>query len=443
MKKIKINIKKISKRKLIIAGITLAVIFSLALGIFGGFKYQSYISEREENKYSAFAEEVYQNIQDNFWQIASDEELSNLFKLAVKQVAQKPYLLSENNKEGVRDMTERAIKELTTDEEKETFVTSICNLVLTSIQPQGRSTLYTQQQQKELAQKVNNINEEENLYETLGIGEDATTEEIELAYQEKLEKIESGEISEEEAEEIERAKEILSESETKERYDSTGSQATVFGKQIGDRIFYLQITRVSPTTLEDFYRVVNEADKTANEDMDTLILDLRDNIGGAIDILPQFLGPFIGKDQYAYEFFHQGDYEPYKTSTGWLDSLVRYKKVVVLVNEATQSSAEVMAATFKKYNVGVLVGKTTRGWGTVERVFELENQINSEKIYSLFLVHRLTLREDREPIEGRGVSPNIDIDSADWKEELLRYFESQSLVDTVEKLWNKTLWQTE
>jgi C-terminal processing protease CtpA/Prc len=98
-----------------------------------------------------------------------------------------------------------------------------------------------------------------------------------------------------------------------------------------------------------------------------------------------------------------------------------------------------MAATFKKYNVGVLVGKTTKGWGTVERVFELENQINPEKIYSLFLVHRLTLREDREPIEGRGVSPNIDMDSANWKEELLRYFESQGLVDAVEKAWNKNL----
>jgi len=83
---------------------------------------------------------------------------------------------------------------------------------------------------------------------------------------------------------------------------------------------------------------------------------------------------------------------------------------VVLVNENTQSSAEVIASVLKKYNVGVLTGKSTRGWGIVEKVFEIENQLGTEEKYSMFLVHTLTTREDNLPIEGRGVEPVINME---------------------------------
>jgi C-terminal processing protease CtpA/Prc len=120
--------------------------------------------------------------------------------------------------------------------------------------------------------------------------------------------------------------------------------------------------------------------------------------------------------------------------TGWLNSLVRYKKVVILINGGSQSTAEVMAATLKKYNVGVLVGTHTKGWGTVEKVFPLDNQIAGDEKFSLFLVHHITLRDDGQPIEGRGVDPMIDITSKDWQKELLQRFGDQNLVTAVENL---------
>jgi len=149
------------------------------------------------------------------------------------------------------------------------------------------------------------------------------------------------------------------------------------------------------------------------------------------------LGPFIGMDQYAYQFFHQDEKQDFKTKAGWLPSLIRFKKVVVLINGGAQSSAEVMAASLKKYNVGILIGEKTKGWGTVERVFPLENQIDENEKHSMFLVHSLTLREDGQPIEGNGVEPTIDINSADWKEQLFSYFHYDELSDAVEEVWRE------
>jgi len=146
------------------------------------------------------------------------------------------------------------------------------------------------------------------------------------------------------------------------------------------------------------------------------------------------LGPFLGFDQYAYQFYQQGKREDFKTKTGWINGLVKFKKVVILINQNTQSSAEVMASALKKYHVGVLVGSTTRGWGTVEKVFPLTHQLDQVQTFSVFLVHHLTLREDGQPIEGRGVDPDININDPDWRGQLEAYFDSPDLTSAVSRL---------
>lgn len=105
----------------------------------------------------------------------------------------------------------------------------------------------------------------------------------------------------------------------------------------------------------------------------------------------------------------------------------------MLVDQNSQSSAEMMAASLKKYHVGVVVGIPTKGWGTVEKVFPLEAQISQKEKYSIFLVHSITLRDDNLPIEGRGVDPDIKITDPNWTSQLLSYFNNPALVEAVKK----------
>ena len=94
-----------------------------------------------------------------------------------------------------------------------------------------------------------------------------------------------------------------------------------------------------------------------------------------------------------------------------------------------------MATTLKKYHVGVLVGTTTKGWGTIEQLFSLDHQIDSTQKYSMVLVQSVTLREDGQPIESRGVQPNVNITDRDWQKQLLAYFNYPPLVAAVKKVW--------
>ena len=150
--------------------------------------------------------------------------------------------------------------------------------------------------------------------------------------------------------------------------------------------------------------------------------------------MPYVSGAFLGNGQYAYQFFHQGTSTPVQTTMGQLPELAKYKKIVVLVNNQTQSSAELLASVLKKYHIGVLLGTTTKGWGTIERVFPLQNQIDSTQAYSVFLVHTLTLRDDNQPVEANGVVPNITITDKNWMQQLLNYYNFQPLVQAVKQV---------
>jgi C-terminal processing protease CtpA/Prc len=327
----------------------------------------------------------------------------------------------------VERLLESILKEID-DSKKKEFSATLGDMVLANLKPFERSRLYSQKEEKDLSNNVNNINPNSNYFEELGVSEKATDKEIAMAFEEKSQQATTAA----QKAEVEKAFEVLKDEESRKTYAVSGVEPTIEYALRTPRIFHVHLTKFSPTTLDEFARVTEKVDK--GTELDTLIFDLRGNIGGAIDGLPYFLGPFIGADNYGYQFYHQGEKEDYVTKVGWMNSLVRYNKVVILIDENSQSTAEVMAASLKKYNVGVVVGTTSKGWGTVERVIPLDNQIAEDETFSIFLVHRITLREDGQPIEGLGVEPHISIKSSNWKNELLARYNYPEIVTVVDEI---------
>ena len=391
-----------------------------------------------EDPYLAFLSEVYDKIKENYWDKISDEDLSTLYKLAAEKLEGKPQNLETKDKEGVKKMVAAIIKDKDTAG-KIDFSAKLEDIVLANLKPFGRSRLYTTKQEQALANAVQNVNPEKDLYASLGLTKGASQKEVEEAYKKKAEELKKDQTPEgkKKLEEISYAHDVLSDAARKQNYDKAGIEPTVFSKLVRPDIFYIHITRMSPTTLEEFQKAADSVN--GKKGLNSLILDLRGNVGGAIDLMQYFLGPFIGPNQYAYDFYHQGDYTPFKTKTGWLPSLVQYKKVVVLIDGTMQSSAEVMAAALKKYNVGVLIGVPTKGWGTVEKVFNIDHQIDPNQKFSALIVHSITLRDDGQPIEGRGVDPTININDKDWQKQLLEYFNYPELGRAVKEMWNNPI----
>lgn len=356
--------------------IVLLIIFSIGAAV--GFAYftktqrLTQSTQEEKNTPKAFLEESYDKIKNNFWDNISDAQLIELFKLAAEKNGSKPLSFKIESKEKLISEI-LSVQNDMSDEQKKKFIPTTLGTVLASLNPTGRSGLYTQKQEEQLKNLVENRNPE------------------------------TGKV-----------------------------EPTIFSKIVIPGILYVQFKKFSPTSLDEFQKVFETYKDDTN--LYGLILDLRGNIGGAIDGTAYFLGFFLGKNQYAYDFYKKGEYLPFKTPTDKLPSISKYKQVVLLVDNNTQSSAEMMAASLKKYHVGVVVGVPTKGWGTVERVFPLDNQISSEEKYSMLLVHSITLRDDNQPIEGRGVEPDINIKDANWEQQLFGYFRNPQLTTTVKQV---------
>lgn len=426
----------IARIKLAQVKIILLLLLAFSIGIAFGYGYFTKTQKVpsisvDKNTPHSFVSEVYDKIKENYWDNISDAQLLDLFRLSIEKASGKVQIGNFSSKDQLVKAVEEVVKSMN-DEQKKQFVRDTAGAVLISLNPPGRSGLFTQKQEEQLKNRVENIDPEKDLYKDLGLAKGAILEEVNEAFQKQSEdlKKQASPAAQQKLKQITYAKEVLSQKEAKSRYDQKGVEPTIFTKQIGQTL-YLQFKKFSPTSLDEFQKAF-ETHKDV--DLSSLILDLRGNVGGAIDATAYFLGFFLGKGQYAFDFYHKGEYKPFKTPTDKLASISKYKQIIILVDNQTQSSAEMMVASFKKYRVGVVVGVSTKGWGTVERVFPLENQLDPKEKYSIFLVHSITLRDDNQSIEGRGVDPDISVKNPDWEKLLFEYFRNENLIKAVKSI---------
>lgn len=142
-----------------------------------------------------------------------------------------------------------------------------------------------------------------------------------------------------------------------------------------------------------------------------LILDLRRNGGGLMDVTQQVLDLFLDEGLAFYARTKDGQLIPYKTSSGGPAEKI---PLAVLIGPDTYSAPETVAAAIAERERGTLIGETTYGKGAIVSTFDL---FDGSAI-------RLTVAQWLSPVrqdsyEGRGVPPDIlihsDLDSTDDK----------------------------
>ena len=133
-----------------------------------------------------------------------------------------------------------------------------------------------------------------------------------------------------------------------------------------EEIGYIKIRFFGRRTLPDFKRRIGDLG-----DMSGLIIDLRDNHGGrlrsALDVLSNLVP---GGKLLLTEIGRKGQKQHHSRIQA-LPTLTEDVPIVVLINNSTASSAEIMAATLRYYNGAVIVGETSHAKGTIQAVVPL------------------------------------------------------------------------
>ena len=163
------------------------------------------------------------------------------------------------------------------------------------------------------------------------------------------------------------------------------------------KIGYIDISIFALNTDEQFKKSLLKLEETG---IDSLIIDVRDNVGGHLSTVTNILNLFFNKDEVLYQIDRKGKIEKtYGTSTD-----DRNYKVVVLANHNSASGSEILASAFKEIKKSDVIGTKTFGKGTVQKIIELENgsmiKITSET----------WLTAKGNTINKIGVSPTIEIE---------------------------------
>ena len=132
------------------------------------------------------------------------------------------------------------------------------------------------------------------------------------------------------------------------------------------KIGYIKLNRFARTSMDEFRAAENEL---KNEGLESLILDLRGNTGGyvdvAIDLADEFLGP--GK-LILYTVGHASPQRKYKSS---FRGGFEHGHLVVLIDEGSASASEIVAGALQDWDRALLVGRRSFGKGLVQRPFYL------------------------------------------------------------------------
>lgn len=394
-----------------------------------------YKTPEEKDVYVRFLMESFDTIKENYWAKTEDGDMAAHFQLSLQKAegALTLPILVTRDRAGTAKMLASAFETATSTEIKKNLALNTLKVALYNLQPFGRNEALSQTQETAFRENVANVNPNKDLYKDLGLEKGATVEDVAVAYEKKAEVLAKDPTPEAQAEleKVAHAKEVLTNPNTKDLYDTAKIEPTASTNIMG-KTLYMKIDRISPTTLLEFGRTVYSASTTPG--LNSMIVDLRQNLGGALDFAQHFLGLFLGQNQFAFDLFHQGDYNVQRTLQPYFPELARYKDIVILTDNMTQSTAEVTAAAFKRFKLGTVVGETTRGWGTVENTFPLETTVDEKEKYALLLVHSITLRDDNQPTEGRGIDPDVNIKDSNWKQELGGRLKSTTFANLVEKI---------
>ena len=134
-------------------------------------------------------------------------------------------------------------------------------------------------------------------------------------------------------------------------------------------------------------------------EVDAVILDLRNNGGGALIEANKIIGLFVSSGPTVQVKPKRGFIQPLGNNG---DVQVWNKPVIVLVNRYSASASEIVAGALQDYRRGIVVGQRTFGKGTVqslENLSEGQIKITESKYY----------RVNGMSTQNKGVVPDIEL----------------------------------
>lgn len=181
------------------------------------------------------------------------------------------------------------------------------------------------------------------------------------------------------------------------------SAESVKTEMLADNIGYVRITAFnaaeensSQDTYTEFKEKVGELQ---NQSMKGMIIDLRDNPGGSLEVVCNIADMLVPEGTITYMEYKDGKRETFTSDSNEIDV-----PMAVLINGNSASASEVLTGCLKDYQKAVVIGKKSYGKGIVQSVYPFADGSGMS----------LTVAKYYSPngvcIHGTGIEPNYEVD---------------------------------
>lgn len=185
-------------------------------------------------------------------------------------------------------------------------------------------------------------------------------------------------------------------------------------------IGYIYVSGFDKVTSTQFRQALDDIEA---KNAKALIVDIRDNGGGMLDVVVDMLDRLLPEGLLVYTETNQGRDEEYYSTNGESYD----KPMAVLINGYSASASEVFAGAVQDYKAGTIIGTTSYGKGIVQSIFSLNKDGDGSAI-------KLTTARYYTPngrnIHGIGITPDITVE---YNDELVEerdglYYDNQMLM---------------
>ncbi|MFQ5541028.1 MAG: S41 family peptidase [Candidatus Paceibacteria bacterium] len=168
-----------------------------------------------------------------------------------------------------------------------------------------------------------------------------------------------------------------------------------------DGVFVIELYSFNALAPQLFRDAVAEF---ANARADKLVIDLRGNPGGflevAVDIASWFLP--VGKVVVTEDYGDDARDRVHR-SRGY-DVFTDQLKLAILIDQGSASASEILAGALREHDIGIVVGATSFGKGSVQQIFD----VTDEASLKITIAHWLT--PDGTSISDGGITPDIEVE---------------------------------
>ena len=191
---------------------------------------------------------------------------------------------------------------------------------------------------------------------------------------------------------------------------------------IEDSIGYIKLSDFRENTPRDLREAV---ERLRDGEMDSIILDLRNNPGGLLDVSIAVAELFLERRQLVVSTKGRLRHQNLELRTR-IDGSINDIPMVVMINEGSASASEIVAGAIQDHHRGVVIGMKSHGKASVQTIFPLKDGS------ALRLTTSKYFTPSGRSIHGEGIMPDVTVplerveeEEKDQAQEIFKKIESE------------------